>query len=77
MDSKVNVNINLTMGDLEVLDFFEKGRIMREEREKEKNKIKKEYGCEDSQLLDFDPKLEHIEKSEYRGKVCYIKVKNN
>ena len=77
MDSSVNMNINLNLEDLLTLDFFERDHAIREEREKEKNKVKKEYGCENSELLDFDPRNEHIEKSEYKGKICYIKVKNN
>ena len=51
--------------------------IIKQNNELEKNKIKEEYGCENSTLLDFDPRYEHIEKSEYKGKICYIVVENN
>ena len=46
-----------------------------QEREKQKEEVKKKYGCENS-TLDFHPKTEHIEKVEYKGKIAYIVVKN-
>jgi hypothetical protein len=60
-----------------VLDFLERRSVIKQNNEIEKNKIKKDYGCEKSELLDFNPRNEHIEKSEYKGKTCYIKVENN
>jgi len=73
----MNMNINLSLNDLLVLDFLEKYSAIKQNNEIEKNKVKKDYGCEKSELLDFNPRNEHIEKSEYKGKICYIKVENN
>ena len=48
----------------------------RERLNEEKNKIKEKYGCKNSEILDFNPQYEHLEKTEYKNHICYVKIEN-
>ena len=50
-------------------------KLLKEKKIKQDN-IKKKYSCENSQLLDFDPNNCHLEKTLYKGRICYIEVCN-
>lgn len=70
-----NVYIHLGLENLFVLNTLRQSDEINKNREKIKNEIKKQYGCEKSNL-DFNPRNEHIEKTLYKNKICYVVVSN-
>lgn len=62
------------MDDLETA-IINKSNKIRQRIENQKSDIKEKYNCNNSSL-NFNPKFQHIEKSNYKGKICYIVVNN-